>query len=90
MPSTEMFRGSMKRPGSTVKIMKCQGKCPSCQTFPVRFFKPGHLGKIDRDIWPKRPGTFLKNQPQESPEPRIPSSVVSQTLSGKYFYLQYH
>ena len=30
---------------------------------PVRFYKPGHLGKINRDIWPKHPGTFLKNQP---------------------------
>ena len=31
---------------------------------PSWFFKPGHLVKINRDIWPKRPGTFLKNRPQ--------------------------
>ena len=32
--------------------------------FPVGFYKPGHLGKINRDVWSKCPGTFLKNRPQ--------------------------
>ena len=31
--------------------------------FPVGFYKPGRLGKINRDVWSKRPGTFLKNRP---------------------------
>ena len=31
--------------------------------FPVGFYKPGHLGKINWAVWSKRPGTFLKNRP---------------------------